>query len=611
MSSSKQANSVATLDSVPQEAHLALLSLDYLRELRRSFSPEQLSGQLQIDADYLTMAIWALNRALPGPSDPFFHDQVVDRRQDHRFPSLSQMERTFLYHEHPDDDEKKDEPHSFRWYSYDDGHLSNQKRYFPLAGLSDTPLALGELVAAGVVGLGARTRLEAEQDMMESPLFEQFVEAVEAKGFFDDSGNDGMSYDAKFRKVAAKFRTKLASKAEPTGDPTCITAANEYQRQKFWILDQNEDSTLGSGRMSAHRSPVTPRLVDDTSAVHMPGNNPLDLAEAERLKGEGNTYMQRKQYQKAADAYTAALKMSPSGPQSHVYYSNRAAALVSLKQFEKAILDSERSLALQPEYGKAHARLGLAHFLMGNYRQAMEAYTVSLKYEDNASSRAYLEKAAKKLAEEAGASKQHRKTASNSFSVVSEWEKERNVPNNAKEAEKAKVLGNAHMANKEYRQALEAYSNAIQLAGEGSPQAHVYYSNRAAARCYLEQYEAAAQDSLKALKLNPTYGKAYARLGLSRFFLQDYEGAVEAYTRALELDPGNTASQSYLAKAKAKLGESSHALAQKLMNDPEMQKMAAKAMQSPDANLLDDPTMQEMAKKAMSDPSIAQALSYK
>ena len=108
------------------------------------------------------------------------------------------------------------------------------------------------------------------------------------------------------------------------------------------------------------------------------------------------------------------------------------------------------------------------------------------------------------------------------------------------------------MARREYTLALDAYTQAIQISPNG-PQSHVYYSNRAAALCYLERYRDAVDDSEKSLELSPSYGKAHARLGLSRFFLQDYAGAVAAYTAALQHDPDNAASKSYLAKAKAKL----------------------------------------------------------
>jgi small glutamine-rich tetratricopeptide repeat-containing protein alpha len=82
---------------------------------------------------------------------------------------------------------------------------------------------------------------------------------------------------------------------------------------------------------------------------------------------------------------------------------------------------------------------------------------------------------------------------------------------------------------------------------------HVYYSNRAAAFCYLECYHDAEMDAIQAIQLVPTYGKAYARLGLSRFLLKNYTGAIQAYETALQYDPNNSASQSYLTKAQQKL----------------------------------------------------------
>ena len=133
---------------------------------------------------------------------------------------------------------------------------------------------------------------------------------------------------------------------------------------------------------------------------------------------------------------------------------------------------------------------------------------------------------------------------------------ERNNKVREKEAEKVKLKGNSYMANRDYEAALTNYTLAIKLSPEG-PNSHVYYSNRAAALCYLERYEEAEADSEYSLMLNPTYGKAHARLGLSRFFMGDYAGAIDAYNSALEYDPDNAASKSYLAKARARLAKQS------------------------------------------------------
>ena len=255
-----------------------------------------------------------------------------------------------------------------------------------------------------------------------------------------------------------------------------------------------------------------------------------------------------------------------------------------------------------------------------------------MKYEpDNNSSKSYLEKAAKRLAQEetdnananANANtSSHAPPLATSFSVVSEWDKA--STSMEREAEKYKTKGNACMSNKEYQAAWQAYTTAIQAAPNGS-QSHVYYSNRAAALCYLERYQEAEEDSEVSLQLKPTYGKAHARLGLSRFFRSNFMGAIEAYTAALQYDPDNAASKSYLLKAKTKLEKQQqqqqslpHFNSQQqtdqnvreLLQDPDMQLLAKKAMQvqqSP-SSLLEDPEMQSIAKKAMGDPTMMQAV---
>jgi len=584
--------------------------------------------------------------------------------------------------------------------------------------------------------------------------------------------------------------------------------------------------------------------------------NTKTLKDAERFKSLGNVQMQRKNFDQAEVFYSNALKLVPDGPSSHVYFSNRAAALLSVRKFRDAVLDSERSLALKPDYAKAHARLGLAYFLLGEYKEATDSYTLAVKYEPgNKMSLNYLEKSRKKYmaslkyggddndddisyrsgkqgrnkksssrqnkdgetskhnqprkserltkllemtkrgsnarnkvnkngtnsksspelikssseqspsfrsspeeyhsssrkrpslfssrkrpslsperrisppssarnskllkkemerlrkhssqppedeylsspAERGGQSKNpirsrfeeetsplrtrlerdptspyrtrserkskspyrtrsgqksksphrarserqskspHRmrleqakkfqevsnnnkkrhkiinededggdddeydkvymepsknmrtsdqkegdrlkarlkksskkrdssndedrrgdyddcdyddNTSHHSRRKTSESSKSRRTPDQ-KEADRLKGEGNRQMSKREYEKAIKSYSKALRICPAG-PNSHVYFSNRAAAMCYLERYEEAELDSERSLALKPEYGKAHARLGLSRYFLKDYGGAVEAYEAALLYDPDNVASRSYLTKARVK-----------------------------------------------------------
>lgn len=332
-----------------------------------------------------------------------------------------------------------------------------------------------------------------------------------------------------------------------------------------------------------------------------------DVQEAETLKIKGNAAMQQKKYALAKDYYTEALEVAPAGPTSHVYYSNRSAALLSMRNFTEAVWDAERSIKLKPGYPKAHARLGLAKFLLGRYQEAVDAYVKAVELEPkNKTSISYLERSRRKLAmakkvtdvddDEMSVSsrvsinsrslksskseqrksmlRSRRSSIVASKSVIqSEYEKFSastmdeddddasgfdptlvHIPNDKlEEANGLKVNGNKAMARKQYSEAIKLYTKALRLAPAG-PQSHVYFSNRAAALCYLERYEEAELDAERALALHPEFGKAHARLGLSRYFLKDYHGAVEAYESAAAYDPNNESNRIYLAKAKLKLG---------------------------------------------------------
>lgn len=634
---------------IPSESELCLLSLDYLRDLRRAYAhKEDLLQAEGLDADWLTLAIFALDRAFaPGlqmENDAWKPDTEPIQCSVDNLPSMEEITNEVVYSSNPHaNDEGADGPRSpssdpmdedldaFAWYEYDDMHPSNQHRCFLLKGLGGAvrgPVSLGEVAAVGLSQLQARPRHEAEDDISKSPLFDQFLQAVKAKGFFKDPENDTpltdpkedferlkrkqLVYQERFQKVVAKFRTKLSLQADKSGDGDAALSDLQYTRRLRNCLKARKEHT--DQQLSKSFSSVT-RLAPGSTSHE-------DLQEAERLKNVGNAHMQQKDYQSASQAYTQALRLSPAGPNSHVYFSNRAAALLSMKKFKEAIGDSERSLALKPDYGKAHARLGLAHFLLGDYRQALEAYKIALKHEpDNKSSRSYLEKAQKRLAKQ-----DDHQTIGASFSVVSEWDKSQRgagtsvaPPDYQKEAEKLKVLGNQLMAQRQYSQALDVYNKAIDCCPNGA-QSHVYYSNRAAALCYLERYREAEQDSMRSLELKPDYGKAHARLGLSRFFLEDYPGAIQAYTAALKFDPGNAASKSYLAKAKLKWDQQGedfqrgHIIdqdARRLMNDPDMKKMAKKVMSVSSGGqqeLMEDPEMIQLARKAVHDPTMMAAV---
>lgn len=452
---------------------------------------------------------------------------------------------------------------------------------------------------------------------------------------------NGAVYRERFAKVVAKFRQKISQQNHPPStdstptitDTAWLTVAAFRQQERQDKRNNNNKLTAGTtegatastttvvsglpipleyqSRRSAfatefllqQQENATTRTLEPSHSTlsiattsNIKSNNntlssshrqdeshhhPADLQAAESLKHKGNAHMQRQEYQQALDSYTAALQRSPAGPHSHVYFANRAAALVSLQQWPEAAQDAERSLSLQPDYAKAHARLGLAHFLQGHYRQAVYSYTAALRYEpDNVSSQHYLHKAAQRLAAEeqqqpsvssadagdmATAAVKQSASQSSWSSTNRAAELKSSAPSIAslsteeRQAEQYKSKGNALMAQRDYPAALDAYTHAIQVCPASPACSHVYYANRAAAWCYLEGYAQARDDAMESKTLQPSYGKAHARLGLALFCLREYAGAVQAYQEALVHDPTNSAAQSYLAKAQAKVAKAAAA----------------------------------------------------
>ncbi|KAG8348554.1 putative Tetratricopeptide repeat [Trypanosoma vivax] len=105
-------------------------------------------------------------------------------------------------------------------------------------------------------------------------------------------------------------------------------------------------------------------------------NNPYDGMTAEEIKNKGNELMGVAKYKEAVACYTKAIEMDP---EKHIFFSNRAAAHIHLKDYGSAVLDCERAIAISPSYSKAYSRLGTAFFYQENYDRAVQAFTKALE----------------------------------------------------------------------------------------------------------------------------------------------------------------------------------------------------------------------------------------
>lgn len=203
------------------------------------------------------------------------------------------------------------------------------------------PVSLDQIYDAGVEKLQPSTAGVALAKAETDAKFGSFCDAVKAKGFYKGCEEGSVTYLQRQAKLVAKFAEK--AKAQ----------------------------------------------VKDTAALE---------AEAEAKKAEGNAAVASKDFDRAIALYNEALDLSPAGPNSHVYYSNRAAAHCHKHNYKEAINDCEASISIEPTYVKALSRLGLANFYEGNYEEAADAYEKVVDIEpDNKSAADALKKAKNKL----------------------------------------------------------------------------------------------------------------------------------------------------------------------------------------------------------------------
>lgn len=102
-------------------------------------------------------------------------------------------------------------------------------------------------------------------------------------------------------------------------------------------------------------------------------------------------------------------------------------------------------------------------------------------------------------------------------------------------AEELKALANEAFRAKKYSQAIDLYSQAIELNSLNA----VYYANRAFAHTKLEEYGSAIQDASKAIEIDPRYPKGYYRRGAAYLAMGKFKEALKDFQQVKKLSPND------------------------------------------------------------------------
>ncbi|KAL3364237.1 hypothetical protein AABB24_013146 [Solanum stoloniferum] len=106
---------------------------------------------------------------------------------------------------------------------------------------------------------------------------------------------------------------------------------------------------------------------------------------------------------------------------------------------------------------------------------------------------------------------------------------------NTSRAEELKQLANEAFKGHKYSQAIDLYTQAIELNGESA----VYYANRAFAHTKLEEYGSAIQDGTRAIEIDPRYSKGYYRRGAAYLAMGKFKDALKDFQQVKKLCPND------------------------------------------------------------------------
>ncbi|XP_019751464.1 dnaJ homolog subfamily C member 7 [Hippocampus comes] len=116
-----------------------------------------------------------------------------------------------------------------------------------------------------------------------------------------------------------------------------------------------------------------------------------------------------------------------------------------------------------------------------------------------------------------------------------------------READGYKEQGNAFYIQKDYAEAFNYYTKAIDMC----PKNASYYGNRAATLMMLCRYREALEDSQQAVRLDNSFMKGHLREGKCHLSLGNAMAASRCFQKVLELEPDNSQAQQELKSAES------------------------------------------------------------
>jgi len=322
--------------------------------------------------------------------------------------------------------------------------------------------------------------------------------------------------------------------------------------------------------------PTAPAQQQQSRPAAKPGAKKDELTPAMAAKERGNALYKEKKFEEAIAAYDEAYSLDKT---QVMFLSNKAAVYVEMGQTDKAIEICNAGLAQgksqrmsYEDTAKLLQRIGSAHVKAGDLKAALEWYgKAQLENFDNAIERKVklLELDLKKAVKAAYI--------------------------NPELAVDAKERGNTAFRDGKFPDAIKEYEEAIKR----DPNNPAYHNNLAATFLKIGLFNDAKREVEKALEIDKTYVKAWAKKGDIETYMKEYHKALDSYKAGLQLDPNNTLCKQGISNVTMKVNTTA--------SDDEMKERQAHAMADPQIQMiLQDPAVRQCLTDMQENPTYGQ-----
>jgi protein O-mannosyl-transferase len=228
-----------------------------------------------------------------------------------------------------------------------------------------------------------------------------------------------------------------------------------------------------------------------------------------------STYQRNEVWKTPLSLWTDNVKKQPTKSRA-VFY--KGMTLSKANQYDKAIAEYDKAIALSPKYAKAYYNRGIAYGKKGNIAKAIENYNQAIQY-DPRYTEAFVNRG-------------------NAFSSLKQYDKAVEDYNQVIAIEKNFLLAyynraNAFRALGKTTEALEDYATVLRLNKNYAAAAF----NRGTIFLNLKQWDSAIAEFSLAIQLKPKYKEAFVNRGIAYLNSNQVEKAIEEYDRALQIDP--------------------------------------------------------------------------